>query len=172
VLSFPYYGQVKTNSPAAVCARIWLEDKGPGIKNRKLVILGHSFGGIAAGGLAWSMAKEKLPVELMITVDPWQLWKRPPNVKRWENYQGALPVWISGIGADHNQFMPLHNHLTVTSSSVIRSSLQKQVIKMMDVKPGREALRPPVPVVRDYCDPDRDPECPPYPEAPSSSGAW
>lgn len=143
-LNFPHYGQGLEGSAPGICAEIWLSE--PEAKNRKLVILGHSMGGLSAGLLARELKKKSLTVDLLVTMDPpVQVWRRPKNIKRWENYQGFLPIYINGFEADLQRYIfnPFYsNHFTMTHYPEIFDSVSRQVIQMMEKKPE---LKKPVP---------------------------
>ena len=82
-------------SGSSVRAQILADMKKTGKKPKPIVIVGHSFGGNAAFEVAKSLAKDGVPVDLVITVDPTRGGPISPNVKRYVNYY--FPA--NGLGA-------------------------------------------------------------------------
>jgi dienelactone hydrolase len=82
-------------SGSSVRAQILSDMKKTGKKPKPIVIVGHSFGGNAAFEVARSLAKDNVPVDLVITVDPTRGGPISPNVKRYVNYY--FPA--NGLGA-------------------------------------------------------------------------
>lgn len=77
------YGHMSASSVHAKIVRQMAATKG---KRRKLVIVGHSFGGNAALSVAAQLHNDGIPVELVITVDPTRSGPLSSNVKRYRNY--------------------------------------------------------------------------------------
>lgn len=82
-------------SGSSVRAQILADMKKTGKKPKPIVIVGHSFGGNAAFEVARSLARDGVPVDLVITVDPTRGGPISPNVKRYVNYY--FPA--NGLGA-------------------------------------------------------------------------
>lgn len=98
------YGTWQTGSEIASIAREWHA------KGQKICLVGHSYGGCTAMGVACNLAG--IDVELMVTLDPVRetetcadieikgkmKWNKPGNVKRWVNvYVDYSKVKIGGL---------------------------------------------------------------------------
>lgn len=119
-------------SAAEICAVQWKK----GGKDRKLVILGHSYGGHAANQLAAYLNEEGVKVDLVITVDPRTKryigrLARTKNVVRWENYYQPAPTPLPGYAvadADVNDnLLGQAGHGSIPYAPVISKSLMKHL---------------------------------------------
>lgn len=84
--------QPGARSIARSCARIWKQED----PERKLIIVGHSYGGAAALDLAKALAEDEVTVDVLTTIDPvsrpFKALSAAPNVTSMANYwQPGLP---------------------------------------------------------------------------------
>ncbi|MEQ8479180.1 MAG: hypothetical protein RIC18_00890 [Hoeflea sp.] len=73
-------------SGGAISARIAREFGQSGNRRKKLVLIGHSFGGNAALAVASRLRAKNITVDLVITVDPTRSGPVSSNVRRYVNY--------------------------------------------------------------------------------------
>lgn len=117
-LVFRHFEQSESDETVpAVCARVWLS----GAPGRRIVIVGHSAGGLAAAQLTRSLERARLWVDLVVTIDSVWTGGRAGNARRWENYHNAYP---EVPGADVNRYIPT-NHFAIPGSPEIVESLSR-----------------------------------------------
>lgn len=130
------------DSVPAVCARIWARGAPAGVA-RRIVIAGHSAGGLSASLLALSLEHAGVPVDLLVTIDamPAPI-PRPGNVRRWENYRQNIPLPAPGVyvpDADLNKTIWTTNHFSIPGDPAVVGSVTRQVGRMIR---GGQAARP------------------------------
>lgn len=131
-------------SGSSVRAQILADMKKTGKKPKPIVIVGHSFGGNAAFEVAKSLARDDVPVDLVITVDPTRGGPISPNVKRYVNYYfpanglgASIPASagsrarnvdlkartdVAGVGDDH---------WTVTNNAALEKEILGAILKQV-----------------------------------------
>lgn len=115
-ITFSEASQKGANSPAVQCAVAWHNSYGPELN---LIVVGHSFGGYAAIKLCNELAKKKIPVDHMLTIDArtmpgnYKNFIKPDNVASAQNFfqkslfmpgypiEGAVNTRIKGIDHGH-----------------------------------------------------------------------
>lgn len=124
VLMFGRIGQTGPESVPGKCAAMWMQDKGPGTEGRKVIIVGHSFGGAAARDLANSLQKKNVKVDAVITADP-----RDP-VCMGECFPGSKPANVSYWGNFYqNSFLSLRGHKVSGASNTHLSGVRHGTIQ-------------------------------------------
>lgn len=118
------------DSIATTCARQWLKDSDPSkpsTAHRKLIVVGHSMGGIAFAALATTLAQENLKIDLGITIDALAPENKPPGVNKWVNFRAiGILGGLTGSDADANVFVP-EEHIFAVGDPQIRQLIENQV---------------------------------------------
>lgn len=124
--------------PEAIAAQ-WMADanKSENTKGRRVIILGHSFGGDAAVILGRSLAARGVSVDSVFTMDPR---KRPIGTggfqsagsARWVNFYQKLDAALMGweiAGAENNYLWasPILGHIMLPKNPKILSALMAQI---------------------------------------------
>ncbi|MBI3548419.1 MAG: hypothetical protein HY078_05135 [Elusimicrobia bacterium] len=123
------------------CAAAWMRSPaGPGLAaGRSLVLIGHSFGGDAAHELAAALARRRVPVAAVYTIDPrprapFAGFERPANVERWENYYQSWGLAGSVVGgADVNANLSRWGigHGSLPAAPMILRSLSRRLGRLL-----------------------------------------
>lgn len=136
VLVFGRVGKTSADSIPGKCATIWMQDKGEGTEGRKVIIVGHSFGGGAAWELANSLRAKGVTVDGVVTADArspkqcmgecWN-WAKPSNVTYWSNhYQRGLLRGHEIPGAS-NQYHSGFSHGTIQNAPAFYKAIANRI---------------------------------------------
>jgi hypothetical protein len=121
------------------CARIWMANprNHPDLVGRKLIILGHSYGGHAANQLANNLNNKtpRVRVDTVVTMDARTKYgfgtlERPSNVERWENYMHSGGISLRGYrvtGADVNASVEGTSHTTIQASQAVFDAANRAI---------------------------------------------
>jgi len=134
------FGHLSASTIRANIVKQWAQQKR---RRKPIVLVGHSFGGNAAFQVAAGLAKEKIPVALLITVDPTRAGPVSTNVKSYVNYffpgnglgakliaRGKVsPSRIKNIDMrKHQEGAKTHDgHWSVTNNNALQSEILKSV---------------------------------------------
>ncbi|WP_052161040.1 thioesterase domain-containing protein [Hoeflea sp. BAL378] len=133
------YGHLSGATVRAKIVSQWRQSKKP----RPVVLVGHSFGGNAVFEIASLLAKDNIPVALVISVDPTRAGPLSANVKKYVNYyfpgnglgselkprSGVAPSRISNIDMRKRADVAGagDDHWTVTHNGALQAEILKAV---------------------------------------------
>lgn len=140
------------------CAKIWMSENRPGSEGRKVILVGHSFGGYALPKLTGHLGNT--PIAGVLSIDarfndgPLRAkMRRKGNVERWENYYQTMPLRGYEVeGADVNQKLSGKGHTKIPGHPTVKAALKRLIgdppgpkVVAMDLdgcgaiaKPGKE----------------------------------
>ena len=135
ILMFPEYSQSDSAGSAAErCATTWVKSA----SDRKLVILGHSYGGHAANQLATALDRGRVPIDFVYTVDARVKGYvgslgRTKNAARWENFYQTNTLFLNGYvvpDADTNENLSSAgvSHTSIPASRTIFSAVTGRLV--------------------------------------------
>lgn len=140
VLMYPWEDCKKSSCEGPVAmATQWMADesKSPNTIGRKVIIVGHSFGGHSAEILGNALASKGVKVDSVITIDPRKQFTGLGGFKssgsaRWINFYQKLDVLLMGWKVDgaENIYLnasPLFGHLYLPKNSRILPKLMAQI---------------------------------------------
>lgn len=124
--------QTSASSIPGKCATIWMNDKGPGTEGRKVIIVGHSFGGAAAYKLARSL---KVKVDAVVTADPRDPvclgecfpGTKPSNVTLWSNHYQLTPLRGHKVGGAQNHYHSGYSHGTIQNAPAFYQAIANRI---------------------------------------------
>lgn len=131
------------DSVAAECAAAWVKgaNQDEASKGRKLVLLGHSYGGHAVSSVTEELNKRGVKVDAVFTMDARTKQyigklQRTPNVVRWENYYQRNNPLLPGYvvpDADINKNMSETGvgHGTIVSSPEVHKAVMGTISKFL-----------------------------------------
>jgi len=136
VLVFGRVGKTSADSIPGKCATIWMQDKGEGTEGRKVIIVGHSFGGGAAWELANSLRAKGVTVDGVVTADPrspkqcmgecWN-WAKPSNVSVWSNHYQRMPLRGHEVPGASNQYHSGYSHGTIQNAPAFYQAIANRI---------------------------------------------
>lgn len=137
------FGHLSGSTIRANIIKQWAQQRK---RHKPIVLVGHSFGGNAAFEVAALLAKEDIPVALVITVDPTRAGPVSTNVKSYVNYYfpgNGLGTKLKAKGKvsssriknidmrDRQKALDTHDgHWTVTSNDALQSEIMKTVSRV------------------------------------------
>ncbi len=115
------------------CAKIWMSEKRPGSEGRKVILVGHSFGGYALPKLTGHLGNT--PIAGVLSIDarfndgPLRAkMSRKGKVERWENYFQTMPLRGYEVeGADVNQRLTGKGHTGLPGHATVKSALKRMI---------------------------------------------
>lgn len=124
--------QTSASSVPGKCATIWMNDKGPGTEGRKVIIVGHSFGGAAAHKLAKSL---QVKVDAVVTADPRDPvclgecfpGTKPSNVTFWSNHYQLTPLRGHKVGGAQNHYHSGYSHGTIQNAPAFYQAIARRI---------------------------------------------
>ena len=124
--------QTSASSIPGKCATIWMSDKGPGTEGRKVIIVGHSFGGAAAYKLAKSL---RVNVDAVVTADPRDPicmgecfpGTKPSNVTVWSNHYQLTPLRGHKVGGAQNHYHARYSHGTIQNAPAFYQAIANRI---------------------------------------------
>jgi pimeloyl-ACP methyl ester carboxylesterase len=103
---------------------------------RRVILIGHSLGASAAAALADELGKARIPVRLLVTVDPVVQVETPKNVSRHVNYFDSDGVGVSAkrgngsrgvlVNRDYKD-QPEIGHFSITTSQQVQRRILSNV---------------------------------------------
>lgn len=122
-----------SNGKAYHCAKIWMSEKRPGSEGRKVILVGHSFGGYALPKLTGHLGNT--PIAGVLSIDarfndgPLRAkMSRKGKVERWENYFQTMPLRGYEVeGADVNQRLTGKGHTGLPGHATVKSALKRMI---------------------------------------------
>lgn len=126
-------------SVAEACARVWMANprKEPDLAGRRLIIIGHSYGGHSANQLASALHEaQPVRVDSVLTMDARTKFyvgglERPANVRRWENYKHSGGISLRGYnvdGADLNASITGASHTSLPWAPPIHAAANRLIL--------------------------------------------
>lgn len=124
--------QTGASSIPGKCATIWMQDKGAGTEGRKVIIVGHSFGGAAAYKLAKSLS---VKVDAVVTADPRDPacmgecfpGSKPTNVAIWSNIYQGTPLRGHPVTGAQNHFHRGYSHGTIQNAPAFYQAIANRI---------------------------------------------
>jgi hypothetical protein len=118
---------------------------------RCLVLVGHSQGANNVIDMARSLEKNKIPVDLLVTLAPFMQDPIPANVVRAINYYQS-PGWGAPLTTDRGFHGKLSNvnvaddwtiaHVSIDKSARIHAEISREIVALVQAKEGVEQANP------------------------------